>query len=212
MNSFNWDDSLLAQNEITIGDNVINILDYYSVDKIKSQLYDIEQNLSSIEKEVENFGLLSTERHRVYKERRKTDLEEYKKKLIGKLEETESRLTLAKEIGYDLPNITAYRVQRSLAIYPFFSTCKDKYSEPSRYVSADGKNWLEINPNPRYGQATARDSAILNYIISQSRDIYRKEGLIPDFIPVTRYQLLEELEREKGGYQYRELTNALKIR
>ncbi|MCP4158171.1 MAG: hypothetical protein GY757_61295 [bacterium] len=128
-------------------------------------------------------------------------LEEHRK-LIAQLdrqkrerEETPLRKR-ALELAQGPVDITRYRNERNLMLYPFCSTAKRKRVEMIRYQSADGRRWLEVTANHDYGMAKIWDFDILRFAISKAGEIGRREDCIfPPYIDFTAYECLKALGR-----------------
>ena len=63
----------------------------------------------------------------------------------------------------DLP----LRDQREMMERPFFSLSKTKRIKPIDYTSPDGKLWVNVSPNAKYGMATIWDADVLIWAASQ---------------------------------------------
>ena len=180
-----------------------------SQEERQSRLLEVDQQLQTFEEEFSGQTQSSLPRYRAYVNRNIRGLEEEKQALEEELQELAFQGELLGKLHTQIPELTAYRIQRSLAAYPLWATRRKKQVTPYRYESGNGQRWLEVYPNTAFGQATARDSSILSVIISYAKEIQLKHGSIPYVIPITRYKLLDALGRADGGKQYRELGLAL---
>ncbi len=182
---------------------------FESKQELEARLSEVERQIQSFEEEFSDHPKSSLIRYQAYVTRNIAVLEQDKQVLEEELHELVLQFELLGKLHTKIPELTAYRIQRSLAAYPFWATCRKKQINPYRYESSNGQTWLEVYPNSAFGQATARDSSILSVIISYAKEIQLKHGSIPYFIPITRYKLLNSLGRADGGKQYRELSSAL---
>ena len=106
----------------------------------------------------------------------------------------------------DLP----LRDQREMMERPFFSLSKTKRIKPIDYTSPDGKLWVNVSPNAKYGMATIWDADILIYCASQMADMKRR-GVndIPRTLHVMPYDILRSIGRPTTGRAYELLAQAL---
>ena len=111
----------------------------------------------------------------------------------------EQALELAK-VPVDL---TRYRNERNLMMFPFCSTAKAKRVKSIRYTSADGKRWLEVTANYEYGMAKIWDFDILRFALSKAGEVALQVGYFPPCIEFTAYECLKAIGRDaKAGKNY----------
>ncbi len=100
-------------------------------------------------------------------------------------------------------DLTRYRNERNLMLFPFCSTSKAKRVKGIRYTSADGQRWLEVTANHDYGMAKIWDFDILRFAISKAGEIALQVGYFPPFVDFTAYECLKALGRNiKTGDNY----------
>lgn len=118
----------------------------------------------------------------------------------------ERALALAKEPV----DLTRYRNERNLMLFPFCSTSKAKRVKEIRYTSADGQRWLEVTASHTYGMAKIWDFDILRFAISKAGEIALQIGYFPPYVDFTAYECLKALGRNtKTGDNYIWIEQAL---
>jgi plasmid replication initiation protein len=80
-------------------------------------------------------------------------------------------------------------------LFPFCSTAKAKRVKGIRYVSADGKRWLEVTANYDYGMAKIWDFDILRFALSKAGEIALLIGYFPSYVDFTAYECLKAIGR-----------------
>lgn len=122
------------------------------------------------------------------------------------------RKTAPDQFDLFLPYLSdlALRDQREMMERPFFSLSKSKRIKPIDYTSPDGKLWVNVSPNSKYGMATIWDADILIYCASQLADMKRR-GVndIPRTLHVMPYDILRSIDRPTTGRAYELLAQAL---
>ena len=99
--------------------------------------------------------------------------------------------------------LTRYRNERNLMMFPFCSTAKAKRVQSIRYISADGKRWLEVTANYEYGMAKIWDFDILRFALSKAGEVALQVGYFPPCIEFTAYEYLKAIGRDaKAGKNY----------
>ena len=106
-------------------------------------------------------------------------------------------------------DLTRYRNERNLMLFPFCSTAKAKRIKGIRYVSADGKRWLEVTANYDYGMAKIWDFDILRFALSKAGEVALQVGYFPNSIEFSGYECLKALKRSDQGKNYRWLRDAI---
>jgi len=100
-------------------------------------------------------------------------------------------------------DLTRYRNERNLMMFPFCSTAKAKRVKGIRYASADGKRWLEVTANYDYGMAKIWDFDILRFALSKAGEVALQVGYFPPYIEFTAYECLKAIGRDaKAGKNY----------
>lgn len=100
-------------------------------------------------------------------------------------------------------DLTRYRNERNLMLFPFCSTAKTKRIKGIRYVSADGKRWLEVTANYDYGMAKIWDFDILRFALSKAGEVAIQVGYFPPYVDFTAYECLKATGRDtKAGKNY----------
>ena len=100
-------------------------------------------------------------------------------------------------------DLTRYRNERNLMMFPFCSTAKAKRVKSIRYTSADGKRWLEVTANYEYGMAKIWDFDILRFALSKAGEVALQVGYFPPCIEFTAYECLKAIGRDaKAGKNY----------
>ncbi len=92
-------------------------------------------------------------------------------------------------------DLTRYRNERNLMLFPFCSTAKAKRIKGIRYVSADGKRWLEVTANYDYGMAKIWDFDILRFALSKAGEVALQVGYFPPYVDFTAYECLKAIGR-----------------
>ena len=133
-----------------------------------------------------------------------------KKKAAQEAREAESR-ERANELAVVPIDITRYRNERNIMLYPLCSTSKRKRLVPIRYKSANGKYWLEVTANYTHGMVKIWDFDILRYALSKAGEIARETGYFPDYVEFSGYEVLKALGKDtKSGRNYRWVVEALR--
>ena len=107
-------------------------------------------------------------------------------------------------------DLSRYRNERNLMLFPFCSTAKAKRVKGIRYVSADGKRWLEVTANYDYGMAKIWDFDILRFALSKAGEIALLIGYFPSYVDFTAYECLKAIGRiTNTGKSYTWIEEAL---
>ena len=116
----------------------------------------------------------------------------------------------ANELAVVPIDITRYRNERNIMLYPLCSTSKRKRLAPICYESANGKYWLKVTANYTHGMVKIWDFDILRYALSKAGEIARETGYFPDYVEFSGYEVLKALGKDtKSGRNYRWLVEAL---
>lgn len=125
------------------------------------------------------------------------------------VEETPLR-EYALELAKGAIDLTRYRNERNLMLFPFCSTAKAKRIKSIRYNSADSKRWLEVTANHEYGMVKIWDFDILRFAITKAGEIALKVGYFPPYVDFTAYECLKAIGRiTNTGKSYNWLEEAL---
>lgn len=137
------------------------------------------------------------------------DLEKHKQ-LIREHEE-KPKVEKALELVKEKVELSAYRNERNLMLYPFCSTSRRKRLTTIDYRTADGKRWLTVAPNVRFGMAKIWDFDVLKFALSKAGEIAKMEGCtFPPYVEFTAYECLKALGRPpKGKASHKWLEEAL---
>ena len=131
-----------------------------------------------------------------------------KKKAAQKAKDVESR-ERANELAVAPIDITRYRNERNIMLYPLCSTSKRKRLTTINYASKDGKRWLEVTANHQFGMVKIWDFDILRYALSKAGEIARITGIFPETVEFSGYECLKTLGRKPTGTVYQWLRDAL---
>jgi len=101
----------------------------------------------------------------------------------------------ALELARGPVNLTRYRNERNLMLFPFCSTAKAKRVKSIRYASSDGKRWLEVTANYEYGMAKIWDFDILRFALSKAGEVALQIGYFPPSVEFSSYECLKALGR-----------------
>jgi hypothetical protein len=96
-------------------------------------------------------------------------------------------------------DITRYRNERNLMLYPFCSISKRKRLNAIKYRSADGRRWLEVTANHEYGMAKIWDFDLLRFALSKAGEIALQVGHFPSMIEFSAYECLKAIGRDPGN-------------
>jgi hypothetical protein len=102
----------------------------------------------------------------------------------------------AEELACKPIELTKYRNERNLMLFPFCSTSKRKRLQAIEYRSSDGKRWLQVTANHNFGMAKIWDFDILRFAISKAGEIKKYLGYFPPFVEFTAYECLKAIGRK----------------
>jgi hypothetical protein len=94
--------------------------------------------------------------------------------------------------------LTRYRNERNLMLYPCCSTSKSKRLKAINYESSDGKRRLKVSANHDFGMVKIWDFDILRFALSKAGEISRITGYFPSFVEFTAYECLKTIGRSVG--------------
>ena len=107
-------------------------------------------------------------------------------------------------------DLTRYRNERNLMLFPFCSTAKAKRVKGIHYTSSDGKRWLEVTANYEYGMAKIWDFDILRFALSKAGEVALQVRYFPPYVDFTSYECLKAIGRDtKAGKNYIWIEEAL---
>ncbi|RWZ83862.1 MAG: hypothetical protein EO766_17525 [Hydrotalea sp. AMD] len=136
-------------------------------------------------------------------------LESIKKSMRQKIENSPVAME-AKELAKSPLELTKYRNERNLMLYPFCSTSKRKRLKTIEYKSSDAKRWLQVTANHEFGMAKIWDFDVLRFALSKAGEIAMSLGYFPASIEFTAYECLKGIGRNtKGMASYAWLEKAL---
>jgi plasmid replication initiation protein len=105
-----------------------------------------------------------------------------------------------KELASKKIELTRYRNERNLMLFPFCSTSKKKRLKAIEYKSSDGKRWLLVTANHNFGMAKIWDFDILRFALSKAGEIKKLTNYFPSSIEFTVYECLKAIKRDpKNG-------------
>lgn len=123
-------------------------------------------------------------------------LDETHQQLVKKRKEHSSRVEQAQVLAVKPLELTRYRNERNLMLYPFCSTSKRKRLQTINYKSSDGKRWLQVSANHEHGMAKIWDFDILRFALSKAGEIARHTEHFPSFVEFSAYECLKAINRD----------------
>lgn len=133
------------------------------------------------------------------------------KKLAEEKIEKSPQAKKAKELACKPLELTKYRNERNLMLYPFCSTSKRKRLKKIEYRSSDEKRWLQVTANNEFGMVKIWDFDILRFAISKAGEIKHATSFFPNFVEFSAYECLKALNRDpESGKNTVWLKEALK--
>ena len=116
----------------------------------------------------------------------------------------------AMELARKPVDISRYRNERNLMLYPFCATAKRKRINGILYKTSNRKHWLEVVANAKYGMAKIWDFDILRFALSKAGEIAREVGYFPEVVEFAGYECLKAIGRyPKSGKNHEWLKEAL---
>jgi Replication initiator protein A len=120
--------------------------------------------------------------------------------LLKKLDREQMENSLEAKKGLELASqkleLTRYRNERNLMLFPFCSTSKRKRLKSIEYRSSDGKRWLQVTANYNFGMAKIWDFDILRFALSKAGEIKKLTNYFPSSIEFSVYECLKALKRD----------------
>jgi Replication initiator protein A len=96
--------------------------------------------------------------------------------------------------------LSAYRNERNLMLFPFCSTSKRKRLSSIEYKTVDGRRWLEVSASAKHGMAKIWDFDVLRFALSKAGEIARVDGCIfPPYVDFTACECLKAIGRNDSG-------------
>jgi hypothetical protein len=130
---------------------------------------------------------------------------ELHKKLLREQEEN-PKVETALQIAEQKVELSAYRNERNLMLFPFCSTARKTRFTPIKYRTGDGKRWLIVSPNTEHGMVKIWDFDVLRYALSKAGEVARIQGAtFPPYIEFSVYECLKALGRNphtKRSYEW----------
>lgn len=130
---------------------------------------------------------------------------ELHKKMILEQEEL-PKVEKAIEIAEKAVELSAYRNERNLMLFPFCSTARKTRYTPIDYKTADGKRWLAVSPNIKHGMVKIWDFDVLRFALSKAGEVARLEGAtFPPYVDFSVYECLKAIGRNphtKRSYKW----------
>jgi plasmid replication initiation protein len=116
----------------------------------------------------------------------------------------------AKRLATQAIDLTRYRNERNLMLYPFCSTSRRKRLKTINYKSADGQRWLEVSASHEYGMVKIWDFDVLRFALSKAGEIANHLNYFPPFVEFSAYECLKALGKDtKGSGSFTWLEGAL---
>lgn len=135
---------------------------------------------------------------------------ELKKKRYEEGLSNDNNEQLALELVSDSLDITMFRNERNLMLFPFCSTGKKKRTKAIEYRSANGK-YLRVTANATHGMAKIWDFDILRFALSKAGEIELKSSHFPSYVEFTSYEVLKHLNKSiHSGENYNWIKSALR--
>ena len=133
------------------------------------------------------------------------------KKLEEEEKETSPKAIEAKRLAAKTIELSRYRNERNLMLYPFCSTSKRKRLQTINYKSGDGTRWLEVTANHKYGMAKIWDFDILRFALSKAGEIAKSLNYFPPFVEFSVYECLKAINRNpKSGNNKKWFSQAIR--
>lgn len=127
------------------------------------------------------------------------------RKVIREQEE-KLKVERALELAEQTVELSAYRNERNLMLFPFCSTARKTRFTSIEYKTADGKRWLTVSPNTKHGMVKIWDFDVLRFALSKAGEVARMEGAtFPPHIDFSVYECLKAIGRNphtKRSYQW----------
>ena len=101
-------------------------------------------------------------------------------------------------------SLTAWRSERHLRAFNWFTIKRGKDIEPIEYTSPDGLFKITASPNVKYGLPTVWDADIFDFAITKARELVSSEEDFPGKIRFSITECLEELRKNPASGKNRE--------
>lgn len=125
-------------------------------------------------------------------------------------EERKKKLKIANELGSQVISLSRFVNSNNIMRLPLFSTKyvrNGRRTKPIVFKSQDGSVAFEVRG--ANGLPDQAEGNIVRYAISKARKIRRRIGVTPQYVEVTRYELLTALGRATSGKSYKKLEESL---
>jgi hypothetical protein len=132
------------------------------------------------------------------------------RKLSKERLENSPEVRVSTELACQAIELTRYRNERNLMLFPFCSTSRRKRLKAIEYKSSDGKRWLQVTANYNFGMAKIWDFDILRFALSKAGEIRNQTNYFPSFVEFSSYECLKAIGKDtKTGQNYIWLEEAL---
>jgi plasmid replication initiation protein len=118
------------------------------------------------------------------------------KKLDREKMENSPEAKESEELACRSLELTKYRNERNLMLFPFCSTSKRKRLKTIEYRSADGKRWLQVSASHNFGMVKIWDFDILRFALSKAGEAKKLTNYFPSFIEFSVYECLKSIKRD----------------
>lgn len=129
---------------------------------------------------------------------------------VREREERKQKLKLANELGSQVISLSRFVNSHNIMRLPLFSTKyvrNGRRTKPIVFKSQDGS--VSFKVSGANGLPDQAEGNIVRYAITKARKIRREVGVMPQYVEVTRYELLTALGRATSGKSYKKLEESL---
>ena len=129
---------------------------------------------------------------------------------VREREERKKKLKIANERGSQVISLSRFVNSHNIMRLPLFSTKyvrNGRRTKPIVFNSQDGS--VSFKVSGANGLPDQAEGNIVRYAISKARKIRRGVGVLPEYVEVTRYELLTALGRTTSGKSYKRLEDSL---
>ena len=117
-------------------------------------------------------------------------------KLSREKKENSPEAKKSTELACQAVELTRYRNERNLMLFPFCSTSKRKRLKEIEYKTSDGKRWLQVTANHKFGMVKIWDFDILRFAFSKAGEIRKLTNHFPSSVEFTIYECLKSIKRD----------------
>jgi hypothetical protein len=120
-------------------------------------------------------------------------------KIVKKRKESSAEAEQAQVLAMKPLELTRYRNERNLMLYPFCSTSKRKRLQGINYKSSDGKRWLQVSASHDHGMVKIWDFDILRFALSKAGEVARYTDHFPSSVGFSAYECLKAIKKDPGN-------------